>query len=104
MLVIGLFAVGLGWIAAGLHVFLRDTAQLVSVLLQLWFWVTPIMIDPDIYPVKLRFLLFANPLFIWSALTGRCCSIRPFPTCATWRFQSPSASRHSFWAVCFSAM
>lgn len=63
MLVIGLFGVGLGWIAAGLHVFLRDTAQLVNVLLQLWFWATPIMIDPAIYPVRLRFILFANPLY-----------------------------------------
>jgi ABC-type polysaccharide/polyol phosphate export permease len=63
MLVIGLFGVGLGWIAAGLHVFLRDTAQLVSVVLQLWFWATPIMIDPDLYPQKLRFILFLNPLY-----------------------------------------
>ena len=33
MFATGLFAVGLGWIAASLHVFLRDTAQVVSVLL-----------------------------------------------------------------------
>lgn len=33
MLVIGLFAVGLGWIVASVHVFLRDTAQLMSVIL-----------------------------------------------------------------------
>jgi lipopolysaccharide transport system permease protein len=63
MLVIGLFGVGLGWIAAGLHVFLRDTAQLVSVILQLWFWATPIMIDPATYPSRLRFILYANPLY-----------------------------------------
>src|SRR6202012_4962309 len=39
---IGLFAVGLGWIASSLHVFLRDIAQVVSVVLTFWFWLTPI--------------------------------------------------------------
>jgi lipopolysaccharide transport system permease protein len=62
-LVIGLFAVGLGWIVASLHVFLRDTAQFVSVLLTFWFWVTPIMIPPESYPRWARFVLYANPLY-----------------------------------------
>jgi lipopolysaccharide transport system permease protein len=63
VLVIGLLGVGLGWVVAALHVFLRDTAQVVSVLLTLWFWMTPIFIPPTIYPEKARFLLFANPLY-----------------------------------------
>jgi lipopolysaccharide transport system permease protein len=62
-LIVGLFSVGLGWIVASLHVFLRDTAQLVSVLLTLWFWVTPIMIAPDSYPRWARIVLIANPLY-----------------------------------------
>ena len=33
MLTVGLFAVGVGWIAASLHVFLRDTAQVLNVIL-----------------------------------------------------------------------
>src|SRR5947199_1164996 len=36
--VVGLFAVGIGWIVASLHVFLRDTAQILSVILMFWFW------------------------------------------------------------------
>jgi ABC-type polysaccharide/polyol phosphate export permease len=63
MLVIGLFAVGIGWIVASIHVFLRDTAQVVSVVLTLWFWLTPIMIPPAKYPERAHFLLFANPLY-----------------------------------------
>ncbi len=62
-LIVGLLSVGLGWIVASLHVFLRDTAQFVSVLLTLWFWVTPIMIPPDSYPGWARFVLIANPLY-----------------------------------------
>lgn len=57
---IGLLAVGIGWIAASLHVFLRDTAQMVSVVLTGWFWLTPIMISEDRVP---RILLTANPLY-----------------------------------------
>jgi ABC-type polysaccharide/polyol phosphate export permease len=61
--VIGLLAVGLGWIVASLHVFLRDTAQMVSVVLIFWFWLTPIFITPKQFPPWARFLLFANPLY-----------------------------------------
>ena len=61
--VIGLFAVGIGWIAAGLHVFLRDTAQILSVVLMLWFWLTPIFIAEDFFPASARFLLVANPFY-----------------------------------------
>jgi len=60
---IGLLAVGLGWVLGSLHVFLRDTAQLVSVALTFWFWLTPIMIAESLYPPKARWLLAANPMF-----------------------------------------
>src|ERR1051325_808051 len=60
--ILGLFAVGLGWIVAGLHVYLRDTAQVLSVVLTFWFWMTPIFIPEDNFPARLRFLLAANPL------------------------------------------
>jgi ABC-type polysaccharide/polyol phosphate export permease len=38
-----LFAQGLGWIVAGLQVFVRDTMQVVQIALSLWFWLTPVM-------------------------------------------------------------
>jgi len=60
---IGLLAIGLGWIVASLHVFLRDTAQVVAVVLLLWFWLTPIFIGEDQFPPKMRFLVYANPFF-----------------------------------------
>jgi lipopolysaccharide transport system permease protein len=63
IVVIGLLAVGLGWIVAGLHVFLRDTAQVLSVILTFWFWMTPIFIAPQSFPPQARFLLLANPLY-----------------------------------------
>jgi lipopolysaccharide transport system permease protein len=61
-LLLGMFAVGLGWICASLQVYLRDTAQVLGVVLTFWFWFTPIFISEDRIPENLRFLLAANPL------------------------------------------
>jgi ABC-type polysaccharide/polyol phosphate export permease len=63
MFALGLLAIGLGWIVASLHVFLRDTAQVLSVILTFWFWLTPVFFDEEQFPARARFLLTANPLF-----------------------------------------
>lgn len=61
-LIIGLFAVGVGWVVASLHVFLRDTAQVLSVILTFWFFATPIMVPESRYTGWAHFLVAANPL------------------------------------------
>ena len=63
VLTIGLLAVGVGWIVASLHVFQRDTAQVLAVILQFWFWLTPIFLTEDRYTGKAHWLLVANPLY-----------------------------------------
>jgi len=62
MLLLGMFAVGFGWILASLQVYLRDTAQVLTVILTFWFWLTPIFITEQQFPARLRFLLAGNPL------------------------------------------
>lgn len=62
MLLLGLLAVGVGWVVAALQVYVRDTAQVVVVVLTAWFWMTPIFIDEGRFPPRLRFLLHLNPL------------------------------------------
>jgi ABC-type polysaccharide/polyol phosphate export permease len=61
--VLGLLSIGFGWIVASLHVYLRDTAQVIGVVLIFWFWLTPIFITEKQFPVWARFLLAANPLY-----------------------------------------
>jgi lipopolysaccharide transport system permease protein len=63
MLTVGLFSVGVGWIVASLHVYLRDTAQMMSVVLTFWFWATPIFIAEGKFPPWAKFLLRFNPLY-----------------------------------------
>ncbi len=62
MVLLGLFAVGIGWIASSLHVYLRDTAQVLTVALTFWLYLTPIFITDDQFPKRAQFLLAANPL------------------------------------------
>jgi lipopolysaccharide transport system permease protein len=61
-LLLGMFAVGLGWIFASLQVYLRDTAQMLSVFMTFWFWMTPIFITEDQIPERIRFIARINPL------------------------------------------
>ncbi|HYM12162.1 MAG TPA: ABC transporter permease [Bryobacterales bacterium] len=62
LVLIGLFSLGLAWIFSSLHVFLRDTAQVLSVVLTFWFWLTPIFITENQFPARLHWLVILNPL------------------------------------------
>jgi lipopolysaccharide transport system permease protein len=58
-----LLTAGLGYLAAGLTVFLRDIPQTLSVVLNLWFYLTPIVYPLKIVPDPFRTLVFwLNPL------------------------------------------
>jgi len=59
---VGLFSLGLGWIVASLHVFVRDTAHVLSVLLTFWFWLTPIFLTESQFPQRVRWIVTWNPL------------------------------------------
>lgn len=54
--------IGIGWILGVLHVYLRDTAQVVVAALQAWFYLTPIVYTLDIAPEGLRGFLSLNPM------------------------------------------
>jgi lipopolysaccharide transport system permease protein len=58
-----LFTAGLGYLAAGLTVFLRDIPQALAVILNLWFYLTPIVYPADIIPRSLEnWVFWLNPL------------------------------------------
>lgn len=56
-------ALGIGWIVAALNVFIRDVGQIVSVLMQIGFWATPIFWDLEIMPDGIQKLLKFNPVY-----------------------------------------
>jgi len=57
-----LLTIGIGWTVAALHVYFRDTAQLLGVLFPMWFYLTPIIYPTQLVPAGLRPLLALNPL------------------------------------------
>ena len=61
-----LFALGVGMVLSVLHVFLRDTAQLVAVGLNVLFWLTPVIYVETILPEWLRRFEPFNPLYLFS--------------------------------------
>ena len=62
-----MLTMGLGWILSALNVFIRDTAQMVSALLTVWFFLTPIIYSVDLVPERVRVLLGVNP---WTHLVA----------------------------------
>ena len=62
LLALLLFALGLSWFISSVQVFLRDTSQVLSVILTFWFWLTPIFFDEKRVPARLAFFMHINPL------------------------------------------
>ncbi|HET6514624.1 MAG TPA: ABC transporter permease [Thermodesulfovibrionales bacterium] len=56
-------ALGLGWITSSINIFTKDISQVVSVILQIGFWGTPIFWDLSIMPDKYQFFVKLNPMF-----------------------------------------
>lgn len=57
-----LFSIGLGMVLGVLNVFFRDVGQFFSILLQFWFWFTPIVYPVTTLPPAARDLLALNPM------------------------------------------
>ncbi|MGK5092974.1 ABC transporter permease [Deltaproteobacteria bacterium TL4] len=57
------FLVGLGWICSAINVIFRDMGQFIGVLLQIWFWSTPIIWVVEMVPSKFQAFLYLNPMY-----------------------------------------
>lgn len=58
-----LFTSGLGYLAASLTVFLRDVPQTLGVIINLWFYLTPIVYPLSVIPENFRpWVIWLNPL------------------------------------------
>jgi len=60
-----LFAYALGLLFATLSVFIQDLREIVTVVVQLLFWLTPIVYTINIIPTSLHSLFTYNPLYIF---------------------------------------
>ena len=56
------FALGLGLLLGVLNVFLRDVGQVMTIVLQLWFWLTPIVYMANVVPGSFQSWIALNPM------------------------------------------
>jgi ABC-type polysaccharide/polyol phosphate export permease len=57
------FTLGLGMVVAVSNTFFRDTGHLVTVLLQAWYFATPIIYETTLMPEPLRWRFWLNPAY-----------------------------------------
>ena len=58
-----LFTAGLGMLLATINVFYRDVDQTIQIVLQFWFWLTPIVYIPITLPRFVQEFMRVNPFW-----------------------------------------
>jgi len=58
-----IFSASLCWLFAAVNVFMKDFAQALTLILNLWFWATPIVWPATIFSEKLQHLMLYNPVY-----------------------------------------
>ncbi|EOD80121.1 O-antigen export system permease protein RfbD [Grimontia indica] len=64
IVLLSIFGLSLGFTLGVVNVFFRDVGQLLGVVLQFWFWATPIIYPLDILPAPIQSLIQLNPMTI----------------------------------------
>jgi lipopolysaccharide transport system permease protein/teichoic acid transport system permease protein len=59
---LSVFLLGLSWITSSVVVFFKDMGQLVAIIIQFGFWLTPIFWNIKIIPEKYHWLIELNPI------------------------------------------
>lgn len=87
--------ISFSWLTSAIVVFYRDLGQVITIGLQLGFWITPIFWSPDHLPSKFRFVAFLNPVnYIVSGYRNSLIS-------KEWFWQNPSQTIY-FWFLTLS--
>lgn len=60
-----LFNIGVGMVLSALFVFFRDVEYLYGVFLQLLMYLSAIFYNIEVYPIKIQYLFYANPVYVY---------------------------------------
>ncbi|TGL56531.1 ABC transporter permease [Leptospira ognonensis] len=55
--------IGISWITGSVSLFLQDTRNILGVLFQIGYWISPIFWDLNTYPEKYRIFMKLNPFY-----------------------------------------
>lgn len=53
---------GMGLLLSSMNVFFRDIQSLLGLIIQVWFYASPIIYPVDVVPAQLRFIYYLNPM------------------------------------------
>jgi ABC-2 type transport system permease protein len=62
VLLLALFSLGVALFISAIAVFFFDVVDIFQVVIQAWFFLTPIIYPPDIFPAKYQWVLALNPV------------------------------------------
>ena len=62
LLALTIFTLGATFFFAAANVYYRDVAHILQIVLQVWFYVTPIIFSEDFFPARYRWVFKLNPL------------------------------------------
>jgi lipopolysaccharide transport system permease protein len=79
LLVLVLFAIGLGITVGVLNVFFRDVGQFFTIFLQFWFWLTPIVYPASVLPTAAQQAMVFNPMAALMTGFQRCLVAQEWP-------------------------
>lgn len=54
---------GLGWMTSSTSIFVKDVSEVVTILVQFGFWLTPIFWNISVIPEKYRWIIELNPMY-----------------------------------------
>lgn len=74
-----LFASGLGVALGVFNVFLRDVQQILNIIFQIWFWITPIVYSIKLVDEKYHKFFLLNPIFPFVASYQKIFVDKSFP-------------------------
>ena len=60
--ILSAFAIGLGMTLGVLNVFFRDVGQFFGIVIQFWFWLTPVVYASSILPASVQKIMSFNPM------------------------------------------
>lgn len=63
MISTAMLVLGLSWLTSSIRVFVKDVGEVIAVIVQFGFWLTPIFWSIDLIPKSYHAILEANPMF-----------------------------------------
>lgn len=63
LVALSVFTLGLSWCFSAINVFYRDVGQIIGVVLNMWFWLTPIVWLMDMVPKNYQIIFKLNPIY-----------------------------------------